>query len=285
MFGYIAANKPELKFKEYDIYRSYYCGLCKELKKSGGDIARMSLSYDMTFIYILLTALYEPATKRKKENCILHPVGRQQVRTNELAEYVADMSVLMTYYKCRDDWNDERKITSKALMTILGGKYKNIKKKYPVKVKYISGYMKKLDRGEKEKNYNIDDMSGAFGQILGEIFAIKCDEWENALRKMGFYLGKFIYLMDAYEDIEEDIKKHNYNPFMEMYKKQEFEEMAHTILIMMMAECSKEFEKLPVIQNAELLRNILYSGVWVRYDMVRKRRIAETERKENVKSI
>ena len=107
---------------------------------------------------------------------------------------------------------------------------------------------------------------------MAELFAYKIDEWEASLRKIGFYLGKFIYLMDAYEDIEKDLKEKNYNPFLNRYEEEDFQENCRMILTMMMAECSKEFEKLPIIQHVEILRNIIYSGVWCRFETVSKNR-------------
>ena len=111
---------------------------------------------------------------------------------------------------------------------------------------------------------------------MGEILACRKDEWEDDLRRMGFFLGKFIYLMDAYEDMEKDEKDGNYNVFLLHRKKlsddEAFEQEAYQILQMMMAECSRIFEKLPILEHAEILRNILYSGVWCRYEMIQKKR-------------
>ena len=113
---------------------------------------------------------------------------------------------------------------------------------------------------------------------MAEIFAYRQDEWEETLRRMGFFFGKFIYLMDAYEDIESDIKKNTYNPFKDIFSKEEFEEMAGEVLLMMMAECSKAFERLPIVENTQILRNILYSGVWSKYDMVKQKRKEQKEK-------
>ena len=97
---------------------------------------------------------------------------------------------------------------------------------------------------------------------MAELFVYAEDEWAEKLRRMGFYFGKFIYLMDAYEDIEEDLKQGRYNPFTELYKKETFEQDCQQILKMMMAETSKVFEQLPILEDVEILRNILYAGVW-----------------------
>ena len=114
---------------------------------------------------------------------------------------------------------------------------------------------------------------------MAEIFAWRQDEWETELRKIGFFLGKFIYLMDAYEDMEQDAKNGSYNVFLLKKKEEEsseaFEEDARQILQLMMAECSKAFEKLPILENVEILRNILYSGVWCRYEMARRKKEKE----------
>lgn len=279
MFGYIILNKPEIKFKEFDVYRSYYCGLCKELKKSSGNFSRLLLSYDMTFIYILLTALYEPKTIVERERCGLNPAKKQFTRRNEIGEYIADMSTIMTYYKCRDDWRDEKKLRAKALLELIRGKSKELKEKYPKKVREISSWMRKIDEGERQNNQNIDEMAGYFGNIMAELFVYKEDEWQQSLRTMGFFLGKFIYLMDAYDDLFDDLEKENYNPFLEMSREENFDEKVGRILLMMMAECTRVFEQLPILENVELLRNILYAGVWVKYEEVKNRDTREKSEK------
>lgn len=143
----------------------------------------------------------------------------------------------------------------------------------------------KSSAGEKKQIQDIDYMAGLFGEIMGEIMAVRRDEWQESLRTMGNYLGKFIYLLDAYEDIEDDIKEGRYNPLIKKFNNPDFEEEVKTILTMIMAGCCKEFEKLPVIENVEILRNILYSGIWYRYEAVRlKRDGKKTEKKAKTKT-
>jgi len=109
---------------------------------------------------------------------------------------------------------------------------------------------------------DIDTMSGIFGNIMSVLFTPHKDEWTDILGRIGFYLGKFIYILDAYDDIEKDIKNNNYNPFTDIYNAPDFKERIMGMLRMMMAECSSLFELLPIIDNVEILRNILYAGVW-----------------------
>ena len=157
--------------------------------------------------------------------------------------------------------------------------YERIKQKYGRQVQAVETYMEKLAAAEKAGEENIDVIAGLTGEMVGEIFDWREDEWSEELRCLSFYLGKYVYLMDAYEDIEDDLKNHNYNPLKQLYKKPEFEDIIHKILTMMMAECSKTFEQLPLIDDIDILRNVLYSGVWYRYEQVREKR--EKEKEEN----
>lgn len=272
MFGYIIINKGDMKFKEFDIYHSYYCGLCQALKEEYGKVGQMSLTYDMTFLVLLLSSLYEPETTSREVKCIAHPFEKHLVRTNVLSSYGADMNVLFTYYKCLDDWEDEHKVTRLAYGKMLEKGYRRIRSRYGEKISRIDKLMHELSCEEKRQNQDIDYMAGLFGNIMGEIMAVREDEWKDELYSMGNFLGKFIYLLDAYEDIEEDLEHNRYNPLKALYKNPDFEEEMKTILTMIMAACCKEFEKLPIIENVEILRNILYSGVWYRYEVVKQKR-------------
>ena len=126
-------------------------------------------------------------------------------------------------------------------------------------------------------------MAGLTGEMLGEIMCWREDEWQEELRTLGFYMGKFIYLMDAYEDYEADQKKNCYNPlvYMEKENDQEFDTFCKLLLTSMMSECAKSFERLPILLHADILRNILYSGVWSRYEylQLRKKKLEEKKTK------
>ena len=281
MFGYVVMNKPEIKFKDFDMYRSFYCGLCRELKERYGLSGQITLTYDMTFVILLLSGLYEPPTKKGSTRCIVHPVRRQPVRKNAITEYAADMNIFLTYYKCKDDWNDERSIPGFVFGKLLEGKEKKSEKLWGKKVQTIVSCLDELSALEKENATDIDRVSGCFGRIMAEIFAYREDVWEPTLRRMGFYFGKFIYLLDAYDDVEEDVKKGNYNPFSKDYIIKGFDDRVKNMLMMMMAETCREFEKLPIIKYTDILRNILYSGVWCRFENVSGKRKKEQE-KEHV---
>lgn len=285
MFGYIAINKAEMKFKDFDVYHAYYCGLCHCLKENFGRRGQMTLSYDMTFLVILLTGLYEPEETTDISRCVAHPFEKHPARWNIFSEYAADINIILSYYKCKDDWDDERKKKSYMTCKLLQSKVNLIREKYPEKVELISSRLEELSRLEKSDSQNIDVMAGLFGDIMAECFVYKHDEWEGSLRRIGFFLGKYIYLLDAYDDIEDDIKDGCYNPLKELYTHSSAEEFAangRALLTMMMAECSRAFEQLPILLHADILRNILYSGVWCKYTAVTETRMKNNSNTTNL---
>ena len=280
MFGYVVMNKPEIKFKDFDLYRSFYCGLCRELRERYGISGQITLTYDLTFVILLLSGLYEPPVRKGTTRCIVHPVRRQLVRKNAITEYAADMNVFLAYYKCRDDWNDDRSPLGLLYGKVLERKEQKIERTFRQKTSRIISLLEDLSAMEKAGEKDIDKVSGCFGKIMAEIFAYREDVWEPTLRRMGFFLGKFIYLMDAYDDVEKDTKKGNYNPFSESYIMEGFQEQVQQMLMMMLSEACREFEKLPIIKYTDILRNILYSGVWCRFEKVTRDRKEKQEKKD-----
>ncbi len=272
MFGYVMANTSKLGRAEFEQYQSYYCGLCKTLKSRFGKKGQITLNYDMTFLAIILTALYEPETKEKKIHCLLHPKAKHMTRKNVMVEYAADMNIALTYHKCKDDWQDEKSLKGFLGARLFEHKYKDIAKRYERQCQAMEKSLEELMKCEQRKENHLDTVSRCFGMLTEEIFVYKKDEWESSLRRIGFYLGKFIYLLDAYDDLERDKKTKSYNPLIEEQKKPEFEEYFYGVLTLMMAECAREIEKLPLITDTELLRNILYSGVWMKYWEIRRRK-------------
>lgn len=270
MFGYLTIYKPELKFKEFYKYKAYYCGLCRTLKEEYGFSGQMTLTYDMTFVIILLTSLYECGTTQSLHHCKVHPVKKIPMLQNEMTDYCADMNMVLSYYHLLDDWKDEKSIPGLAGMKLLNKNVGKIIHTYKKKCGIIQDCLRRLSECEKQGVTDIDKVSGCFGDLMGELLVYKEDTWEPVLRRMGFFLGKFIYLLDAYDDLEKDIKKKNYNPLKPLYGEKDYEEHCRELLLMMMAECSSEFEKLPCIQDEEILRNILYAGVWTKYNKIQK---------------
>ncbi len=280
MFGYITVNKSELKFREFDAYHSYYCGLCQSLLSRYGVMGQMTLSYDMTFVAMLLCSLYEPKSTVKRCGCIVHPFERHESVSNEMIDYIADMNVMLTLYKCEDDWNDDRHFPKACFGCMLRKMSCRKRKVYRKKENQIKDILDRINSLEKEECRDIDLISGLFGDIMSKVIVFRNDEWSGVLGKLGYYLGKYIYILDAYDDVERDIKRGKYNPLKDRYRRVGFDEDIRVILSMMMSECCKQFEMLPLLENVEILRNILYSGVWGKFEEVRIKRTSGNTQKE-----
>lgn len=282
MFGYVTIDKPELKVKEFYRYKSYYCGLCRTLKEEYGFRGRMTLSYDMAFLVLFLTSLYETPTKELQSHCPLHPVKKIPMLQNEISEYGAKMNILLVYFKCEDDWKDDKSLKGIAGMHLFRKKTKELCKEYKRQAQVIQKQLKVLAVYEEKQEETLDLAAGAFGKLMAELFVYKEDMWEQELRNFGFYLGKFIYIMDAYDDLEEDLKTGSYNPLKAVKKNSkddnDYENTVQQILVMMMAEATAAFEKLPLLWDSEILRNILYSGVWAKYNKKQKEKQEKQER-------
>lgn len=265
MFGYVVVNKPELKIKDYDTYRAYYCGLCRSLRKRHGFFGQMTLNYDMTMVVLLLTGLYETETTEKRFRCMVHPMGRHIAMQNKFTDYAADMNILLAYEKAMDDVIDEGKVSARLISSLLRPKAKRVRARYPRQAAVISENLRALNEAERRGETNLDVLAGYFGHIMETVVLWKDDYLSADLRRFGFFLGKFIYLLDAYDDLEADKKNGSFNPLLPMKDNANFEERTEEILEMMMAESAHAFEILPVIEHTDILRNILYAGVWTKF--------------------
>lgn len=272
MFGYVTINRGELKVRELETYESYYCGLCRLLKDRYGVAGCTMLNYDMTFLGMLLSSLYEEKEETAKRVCRPGKNNKGAVITESLG-YAADMNFMLAYHNHMDNWLDEHSLTSLNMVHLMQKKYRALAQKYPRQHKAIAVYVKKLHLCEAAGEKDLEAAASLTGQVMAELYAVKQDVWHDTLWQMGFYMGKFIYLMDAYDDVEKDIKSGNYNPFKELYGQADFEERIHQYLELIMSCCCRAFETLPVIENSEIMRNILYAGVWAKYaEVTRKRR-------------
>ena len=139
----------------------------------------------------------------------------------------------------------------------------------------------RLNTLESAGSHDLDALCNAFGALLGEVFACRDDIWAPALRGMGNGLGAFIYLMDAYDDLEKDSRRGQFNALQQLADElppAAYEQRCHELLTQQMGRCAQQFEMLPILKDTpegKLLYNTIYSGVWSKYALVRKHREAK----------
>ncbi|MBQ6839649.1 MAG: hypothetical protein IJO45_03040 [Oscillospiraceae bacterium] len=277
MFGYVMASVKELSYDAKNRYTAVYCGICRQIRERSSQAARLSLSYDMAFLALLLMSLYEPEETTGERACNLHPLKPRPWVDNEYIRYAADMNVYLAYYNALDDYEDERRLLSKAAMGLLKTSCDPIPEQYPRQCAAIEACIARLSQLEQENCPNPDECAACFGQLMGEILVYREDLWAPTLRQLGMALGRYIYLADAAIDYRRDKKKNRYNPFLAMDTGEDWPRWEQ-YLVMAMGRCTDYYERLPLVQDKDILDNILYSGVWVEYR--RRQRALKVPREE-----
>lgn len=256
----------------------------------------MALSYDMTFLVILLSGLYEPESEKGARRCAAHPWKKQEHLYNVCTDYAADMTVILTYYKCIDDYKDEKKWFRKLYAAGLLKSLERLKKQHGDRIKKIEEAFARFSQIEKEASAEekhgdmacLDMLSGAFGQALSPVFSFSPfpeeKVWLESLEKIGYEIGRFLYILDAYDDLEQDRKKNCFNPlFFSQMEGEALDGWIEDVLRGIIARGAREFEKLPVLEDVGILRNILYSGIWSRFYQVREDRRRRREKEKSSK--
>ena len=268
MFGYVRVRKPELKIREFDCYRSYYCGLCRSLKSCYGVSSEMLLSYDLTFLVMLLTSVYDLKTDTYRSKCIAHPFKKKPRTVSDADSYASAMSILLGYYHFEDDRADSGKKSASVMSLFFKKKAMSVEKQYPRQAGALIKELKALHDLEREKSRDTDALCDRFGNVLGEIFVWREDIFSKYFRQMGYFMGRFIYLMDAVDDWEKDLKAGEFNPFSDEKSLKDVIDKARPMLIREISQASEAFEMLPAVENADILKNIIYAGVWNRFDQM-----------------
>lgn len=279
MFGYVIPNKNELKIREFEVYNSYYCAVCHSIRDRYGQIPRLLLTYDSVFLSMILSSPDEKPDDIHQFRCMTHPTKVRNIssRTDEI-DYAADMMILLGYYNLRDDYEDEKSIIGLAGSAYLKRAFRKIQTMYPEKTELVGKYLKQLTEVEKKGSDIFDEAAEPFSLLMEEIFDYSGDAssgYSEELRKIGFHLGKWIYLADAFDDLEKDLKKNNYNPVLRQfgYAKGDFEgetiddfkrrtnERIRLNLELYLANMGEQVKRLPLKKNKEIIENIVYLGL------------------------
>lgn len=291
MFGYVTPCKMELKIKDFEKFKAYYCGLCKAIKKNCGNIPRMSLNYDMTFLGILLDSLKEDTIISTKEHCVVHPIKNKLfIIENDALNYAAYCNVMLFYFKLLDNVEDDKSIKSRISSVIL----KHYLKKYFITYEEVTNFtrdkLQELYNLEKSfKNHTLDSLSHPFGELTGYLlsYTITDENIRETMYEFGYNLGKWIYIIDAFDDLEKDMKNNKFNAISSVLNndnlnyenfKDNIEDRIEFTLLSCGRTCVYLLNKLPIKRNYDLLYNILQLGMIEKINKVFKRSVFENEK-------
>lgn len=287
MFGYIYPFKMDLKIRHYNTFKSYYCSLCHAIKKNYGNIPRISINFDTTFMAIFLDSLLQNNPIIEKKLCLIHPVEKKNIIKNSSSiDYASHITLILTHNKIIDDINDENNLLSKIIFPL-----SNIYiQKFP---KYLEGiknkilyHLNNLNKMEKSSEIlSIDDYSHHFAKITKEVFSffIKINNiYEDNIddvERLGYNIGKWIYIMDAFNDIEKDFKQKSFNPILKINQitneniniidfKNSVKEHYRSLLTQINYQCLHYFNNLKIQKNYDLIENILQLGMPFKTDKI-----------------
>ncbi len=263
-------EKSELKVKEYEMFKAFYCGICKSMAKRIGNLPRITLNYDSTFLALILASLSSDELKITRKRCMLHPAKKRLVVIdNQIIDYAADMNIILSYHNLKDDEVDNKNIASKAGAMLLYPYYKRLRKKYESKCTMIENKLKELMEMEKNGCTSLDAIADPFSKIMEEIFTFGplCEDKKNdeILRWIGYNIGKWIYILDAYDDMEKDAKEKKFNPILAKYGdkaySKEVKDRIHFILIYSLDQIAKSYDLINRKRVKGIVENIINIGM------------------------
>ncbi len=275
MFGYVIPDKMNMFMKDYYNYKAYYCGLCKRIGIDCGQLMRISTNYDMVFFDMFCHAVMEVSPKYHDEPCILSPKKKTVVKGDELTDKVVDINTLLMYYKLLDDKLDSKKADiakGVARSLVVSGKYKKAKKNFPELDNLFASEYERLRDMEKQGTFSIDMLADPFANMLSQSAkSVLCDKCSSDIENMFYYLGKWVYIIDAVDDVEKDFKNKEFNPFFVGYNYQNqdkfFEDKGKELEFLLMSSYNaikNAYKNIELKFNEGAITNILWYGILMR---------------------
>ena len=266
MFGYILAKQEELKIRENEAYKAIYCGLCRRLKETYGHAATVGLSYDFAFLACLGMALDEDEPVFAKLMCVTNPLKNRNMLSSEASlDLVAGANVLLCCGKLRDDLADEqgaKRTKAKVALVPLGGAENLARTYFPKLANCIDEALLGLATAEVGPPLSLDGYTRHFADMLANIAAeLSQDEVEGrVLHELGYQVGRWIYLMDAVDDLKKDKELGRFNPLVSAKLDEDI-----PLVIQMLTDAAfaatAALDLLPIKRYKGILENILRVGM------------------------
>ncbi len=273
MFGYVIVDKPSLRVREYDYYRATYCGLCHTMGKCTGCLSRLTLSYDVTFFALLREMLEGTKVEFVKKRCIRHPIKKiNTVEINKPLEYSACVGAQLAYGNILDNVNDEKgikRVLARACQTLFARMDMKSFDEIPQMADLISKKLELIAQIEDNRVPSIDAPAEVLGDMMAGLLSYGLEgERRMIAEKVGKRIGRWIYIVDAFDDYDADRKSGSYNPFVELYSGKNFtDEDLISISKMLEAELSIAFSAIELLDEdgdhnrSEIIKNILCLGM------------------------
>ena len=278
MFGYVIPDKPNMFMKDYSLYRAYYCGLCKAIGERCGEAMRFLTNYDVTFLSLLVRGARGVKAIIKSEGCILAPLKKKPVlKSDALLERIVDVNTLLAHYKCVDDVNDDRSFSKKFIDgAVIKRHYRRAEKRESELAALMERYFKEQSALEKANESSVDRVAHPFGVILKEtVRSLSGESYTDSLGELSYHLGRFVYILDAIDDVESDFKKKEYNPFLVGYhyeSREKFDcdrgEEIKFILYSTYNAIKDSYSNVKMISNEGVVTNVLWYGLKSRIDEI-----------------
>lgn len=264
-----------MRMYEYEIYRGVYCSVCKRLSREYGFVTRLPLSYDIAFLGLMELSVKESRIKVCRERCPLHPINKTVcLKCDDDLELTCAASVMLTYHKLRDDMADKgflKKAAALALLPFFSKANKKAEKKYPALSKKIAKAMKEQTAIETRREESLDIAAHPTGLMMQAVFSeLSCDCALRAdLGRFGYLLGRFVYICDALDDLEDDLKGGGYDPLIEMFckngcdseVKKQIKACCRDSIMLTLGALSEAYVALGQLKYKDITDNIIYLGL------------------------
>lgn len=265
MFGYLQIHKDELKVKEYEAYKSVYCGLCKQLGRDYGFLTRLILSYDCTFYAILLMSLKRSCIGFSDGRCKFNPLKKckfADCKDNAYSKASA-LSVISAYYKVVDDIDDSgffKRIALKIAKPFFGRRQKKAARRFPEIEIIVSEMMKNQKAAENDELVTIDKAANPTAKMISDLAALEGgnDLQKRVLSEFGYQIGRWVYLIDAADDYEKDKKSGNFNPFIKADINDK--DYINSVLSQSLARAYDAYNLLDIIDFKPIIDNMMLYG-------------------------
>lgn len=259
------AYKPELNEREYDVYKGVYCTLCKTLLRRYSPFGQLFLSYDAAFLALVFLSLQKACPAEKQSRCCWNPMKKcLSCGRGDVLDFCTDISVLLFYYKILDDLRDRgflRRILAALAYPIARLLYRKAARLRPEADAIVARMMDEQFKRETQ-NASLDAAAEPSASALAALAALQTQDAQTA--HFFYLLGRYVYLIDAVDDVRDDIRKHNFNPLQEKFTQEPdgFYTYALGLLNLNIAEMVKVFETLELHRYQGIVYNVVFDGLY-----------------------